>query len=189
MNQQSGFTLLELMVVLVIMGLAASLSVAWLAGSGPQRASTALQQLESDWRLAADMAMGEQRIIGWQVSAQGYRFVAWSVDPKQPGQGQWQPITSRQLPQRQWSQPVELQRTPAMALAAESWDTPRSPRRKNAMTANSASSGSMPWLIWWPNGEVLSATLTLQIPVAGAAPWVRQWRIDGLGIHRQDHST
>ncbi|ODC04889.1 type II secretion system protein GspH [Terasakiispira papahanaumokuakeensis] len=166
---QRGFTLLELMVVLVIMGLAASFSVAWLAGSESQQAQTQLKQLESDWRLAADMAMGEQQIIGWQVSAQGYRFVVWAVDPAQPGQGQWQPLQGRQLPARQWSQPVLLTRTPAMPLAP-----------------SQDSANSTPWLIWWPNGEVLSATVTLKIPARDTASLRQQWRIDGLGIHLQN---
>lgn len=174
MTAQRGFTLLELMVVLVIMGLAASFSVAWLAGSGPQQAQEQLQQLESDWRLAADMAMGEQQIIGWQVTAQGYRFVTWSVIPDQPGQGHWIPLETRHLPQRHWHQPVDLKRTPAMSTTQGTFE-----RQNNGLSM-------APWLIWWPNGEVLSATLRLRIQPIDTAPWVRQWRIDGLGVHRQD---
>ncbi|KAA0019908.1 type II secretion system protein GspH [Salinicola corii] len=134
-SRQAGVTLLELLVVIVIIALAATLSVAWLGGGEPARLRSSVEQLQSDMRLAGDIAFGQQRIIGWRPGIQGYRFVTWRA---QSNGGEWVPLNDDgELPDRSWSQPVTATRVPP------------------------AADDAAPWLIWWPNGEVTGGELTL----------------------------
>ena len=133
--KQHGMTLLELLVVIVIIGLAASLSVAWLGGGEPARLKSSVEQLRSDMRLASDIAFGRQRIIGWRPGIRGYRFVTWKA---QSNGGEWVPLDDEELPDRSWSQSV------------------------TATLATLATDDAAPRLIWWPNGEVTGGELTLR---------------------------
>jgi len=134
-------TLLELLVVIVIIALAASLSVAWLGGGEPARLKSSVEQLRSDMRLAGDIAFGRQRIIGWQPDTWGYRFVTWQAQPNGGGAngGEWVALNDdEELPDRSWPQPA------------------------TATLAPPATDDATPWLIWWPNGEVTGGELTLR---------------------------
>ncbi|WIX31971.1 GspH/FimT family pseudopilin [Salinicola sp. JS01] len=128
-----GFSLIELLVVIVIIALGASLAVAWLAGTRPgERLEREARDLAGTFRLAADVARARQRVIGWQPQGDGYRFVSW-----QPGHG-WQAFGER------------------LGLAAQRWDPPLQPSRKPP-----AADTTTPWLVWLPDGEVVGAHIQL----------------------------
>ena len=83
---QSGFSLLELLVVLVIAGLLTSLSVAWL-DSGQNAAQQALQRLAQASRAQAGLALHAGQIHGLRWNGQRPEFV------RQVGEGaalRWQ---------------------------------------------------------------------------------------------------
>ncbi|MBS9403129.1 type II secretion system protein [Halomonas sp. TRM85114] len=129
-----GFSLLELMVVLAVMGVVASLSVALLDRAQRQPLETAREQLRRDLAEAGDQAVQRQRLIGWQPREAGYRFLSWH-----PGEGgHWQPLASRWLPERAWPDGLTVT------------------RRESA-----PASSDTPWVVWWPDGENIGATLVL----------------------------
>lgn len=136
-GRHGGMTLIELLVVVVIVALGASLSVAWLGGGERGRLTTQIDRLDRDWQLAASVALGQQRVIGWRPLAEGYEFVAWQ--PAANG-GRWVALDedAALLPARQWADPVELSMSPPPNGEAD-----------------------QPWTVWWPQGEVLGGTLTL----------------------------
>jgi len=86
MQRSRGFSLLELLVVLVIVGLLTSLSVAWLA-PGPQPATQALQRLAQASRQQAAVARHEGRVVGLRWNGQTLEWLA--LDPA-PGAVHWQ---------------------------------------------------------------------------------------------------
>ncbi|MFC0268765.1 GspH/FimT family pseudopilin [Kushneria aurantia] len=131
---QGGFSLLELLVVIVIIALGSALSVAWLAGADDSdRLRTAARQLVGEFRLAGEVARVRQRVIGWQPVDGGYRFVSWQEESG------WQPWReTRELTPTQWPLPVTAVRQPPPGA-----DT------------------ALPWLIWLPDGEVMGARLLL----------------------------
>lgn len=154
-----GFTLLELLVVVVIVSLTTLLSVAWLGGDGQQRLDKAADRLRSDLSLAHGIAASQQAIIGWQPTAQGYRFVTWRF-VQNDGGWQWVPLASERLAPQTW--PAALTLTTDLSRDAPPAD-----------------GESMPQLIWWPNGEVLGGRLTLQYGTAR-----RTLEVDALGVYR-----
>ncbi|GAB2780446.1 hypothetical protein GCM10027040_03120 [Halomonas shantousis] len=158
-----GFTLLELLVVVVIVSLATTLSVAWLGGDDHRRLDAATERLRSDLGLARDVAFLDQRIIGWQADDQGYRFVTWRYEPD-AGVWRWVPLESRRLSPQAW--PMSLS---VMSFSEES------------VSAGAASpdAADMPRLVWWPNGEVIGGRL-----VIGHDGAQRALEVDALGVYR-----
>lgn len=152
-----GFTLLELLVVMTIVSLGTLLSVAWLGGDGQQRLDAAAERLYSDLTLARDLAVGQQAVIGWQLTDQGYRFVTWRFD-QETHTWQWTLLASEQLTPQTWPAALTLDTLPMHEAYADA---------------------DMPRLIWWPNGEVLGGRLTLHH--AGAR---RAIEVDALGVYR-----
>jgi general secretion pathway protein H len=129
-----GFSLLELMVVLVVMGVVASLSVAMLDRAQRQPLETARELLQRDLAEAADQAVQRQRLVGWQPGENGYRFLVWHPDEG----GHWQPLASRTLSARDWPDGLTVTRSESARASSDA-----------------------PWVVWWPDGESIGATLLL----------------------------
>ncbi|MCO8171654.1 prepilin-type N-terminal cleavage/methylation domain-containing protein [Pseudomonas sp. 21LCFQ02] len=93
MTRSHGFSLLELMVVLLIVGLFSGLSVAWLNG-GPGAALQALDQLAAQAQQQAAVARHSGQLSGLRWNGHQPEFVRWQ-------QGQWrvEPWRSSAWPQ------------------------------------------------------------------------------------------
>ncbi|MHB0776776.1 GspH/FimT family pseudopilin [Halomonas sp. WWR20] len=153
-----GFTLLELLVVVVIVSLATTLSVAWLGGDDHRRLDAATERLRSDLTLARDVAFLDQRIIGWQADARGYQFVTWRYVPD-TGEWRWVPLESQRLSPQTWPTSLSIDSVSAGAPSTADADMPR--------------------LVWWPNGEVIGGRL-----IIGHDGTQRALEVDALGIYR-----
>ncbi|HUU71149.1 MAG TPA: type II secretion system minor pseudopilin GspH [Burkholderiales bacterium] len=70
-----GFTLLELLVVIVILGIVAGMVSLSIAPSENRRLTEELDRLAALFRLAHDEARVAGQVITWQADATGYRFV------------------------------------------------------------------------------------------------------------------
>ena len=102
--RQDGFTLLELMVVLLIVGLLTAVGVARLGGGSPA-GQWRLESLASDFQLARDTARRSGRILGWQADAAGFRYLQLVGDARGP---RWQPLASADLPDGHWPAGLHL---------------------------------------------------------------------------------
>lgn len=97
-RHQAGFTLVELMVVLAVMGLLAGVAVwRWPAGDGQVRADAVA--LSSRIAAARDQAILSGRPLALELDSAGYRFVARGAEG-------WQPVAEPALRERRWSNGV-----------------------------------------------------------------------------------
>lgn len=134
---QRGFTLLEVLVVLFIIGLTTALAVVSMTRDDQSQVDQQARQLLEDFTFARDLALNRHRLVGWQVNRQGYQFAL------RDSHGLWQAHVSRGLPQREWATGLQLQ---GMEVSTEVLD-------KNLAPA----------LVFFPAGEVTPLTLTLKI--------------------------
>lgn len=92
-RQQRGFTLLELMVVLVIIGLSVSLAALNVPGAASSQARQLGQKLTLATRLAQSQALAGGHIVALELQRRGYRFLRY-----QPGdQSSWLPFDEPEL--------------------------------------------------------------------------------------------
>lgn len=136
-QSQRGFTLLEVLVVLFIIGLTTSLAVISMTRDDQSQVDQQARQLLEDFTFARDLALNRHRLVGWQVNQQGYQFAL------RDSLGLWQIHVSRGLPQREWASGLQLQ----------GMDVTTEPRDKNLAPA----------VVFFPAGEVTPLTLTLKV--------------------------
>lgn len=138
-KSQRGFTLLEVLVVIFIIALTTSLAVVTLGRDDQTQVDQHARQLLADFSFARDLALNQHRLVGWHPTQQGYRFSlrdSW---------GQWQPYTSRGLPERSWEAGVQLKESPQKLLNTNDEEL------------------NQPSLVFFSSGEVTPALLTLQL--------------------------
>ena len=95
-----GFTLLEVMMVVLIIGIITSLAVYSLAKVGPSRhAKSEAQALMAALDYAQQQAILMHQPYGLVLKSQGYQFFKYSSSSQNAGQnqGQWQPIDTKSL--------------------------------------------------------------------------------------------
>lgn len=84
----SGFTLIEVMVVIVIIGVMASMIVVSVTLGDPQRElRTEADRLRTVLALAAEEAVIQQVELGAEFTESGYRFLKWEAAPAGAGTG------------------------------------------------------------------------------------------------------
>jgi general secretion pathway protein H len=105
-----GFTLLELLVVLVILGVAAGVVSLSVAPSEERLVEREAQRLATLFRLAQDEARVRGRPVSWEADAQGYRFLMG---------GQKLQAADDPLRPRAWPFPVQHVVAPPLAFGPE----------------------------------------------------------------------
>ena len=95
-------------------------------------------QLAEDFNFARNLATSKHRLVGWQVTSQGYRFV------QRDALGRWQPVDSRALQPKTWPDDLQL-----LGLQEE--------------LPNSYQHQQTPLVVFFPAGEVTSLKFSLQL--------------------------
>lgn len=83
-RRQHGFTMIEIMVVIVVLGLLASLAIVNLGGGGQQREMTnKIRELYVLMQTASEQAILNNEELGLVIDEQGYRFVVFDEQEEQ----------------------------------------------------------------------------------------------------------
>lgn len=159
-GRQRGFTLLEMLVVVALLGIATSIVLATLPGNRNESAARQSELLIEAIQLAADKAVAEGRVLGVQVSTDRWQVVELqAVDNTRQPMGklldeyyaqyalQWKPWQYRTLVLGQ-SLPEHLSLTLSMQGIA-----PEMPNK------NDVNAAPQIWLL--PGGEVTAFELTM----------------------------
>jgi general secretion pathway protein H len=96
---QAGFTLLELMVVLLVIGLMTGIGIALLGDSAGQRQRATLDRLASEFRLAGETALRTGQVIGWYSTDGRYRYLRLRATPQGP---RWSDLNDEELRAGEW---------------------------------------------------------------------------------------
>jgi general secretion pathway protein H len=105
-----GFTLLELLVVLVILGVAAGVVSLSVAPGEERLVEREAQRLAMLFRLAQDEARVGGRPVSWEADVRGYRFLIAGREPQ---------ASNDPLRPRAWPFPVQQVVAPLLAFGAE----------------------------------------------------------------------
>lgn len=139
-----GFTLIELMLVILIVGIVLSLAVVSLPSSNPEhRLQEQAERLHSLVRLALDEAILSGRPIGLQAETHGYGFLTFT-------DGAWKPVLEGPLRFRDLDADISLHLRTDGAARAPTTERETEDRRKP------------PAVVLWPSGEHTPFRLTLE---------------------------
>ena len=155
LKSEQGFTLLEVLLVLVLMGLAASVVVPTVgAGNSSQQLEKQARQFALQTEMVIRQAMMNGRHYGFRETEEGYRFVSWQSDQWLPVENDrfMQPVTldeSMQLEVRHGSSHWQA------ALEHESRDRPTLLEKDFAVIDKQER--YEPELFFWSSGEISPA--------------------------------
>jgi general secretion pathway protein H len=141
-QRQRGFTLLELLVVLIIIGIVVSMATLSVGGNEARTLRDEAQRLSALIDLAIQESVLNGREMALELDEEGYRFLAYDLENEK-----WQPIEESTFRPRELPQGIELQAEVEGQEAAEN--------RLGETEANQV------WIM--SSGEVSPFTITLQL--------------------------
>lgn len=101
-----GFTLLEVMVTLVLIGIIVTFAGLSIGGDPRDRAQREARRLQALLQLALEEAQVHRVLMGWEETERGYRFLLWN-------EGTWEPYDPPS-PFRERILPAPLRLSPAV---------------------------------------------------------------------------
>ena len=150
-RQQQGFTLLEVLLVLILMGLAVSIVLPNLKSSDSDSAiKTEAKRFAALTQIAHETALITGKDLGIKVNDQSYEFMVWQ-------QGRWEKLTNDRL-----LTPVTLDKTlglsvrPGESVWKEALEL-ESQNSRGLFTEKSDSQKKEPNLFIWSSGELSPA--------------------------------
>ena len=159
--RHSGFTLIEVMLVVVIIGIMAGLASLAIGGSEHRRFDQDVKRLQQLLSMLQDEAAFQQQSFGVQLSPDGYRFLEYDERLQH-----WREQTEKPFAPREFTLPTQLElQLNGVELVLEQEDTEDKnasvflPKGSNATDQDSEI--LTPDLVFLPDGEISAFELSL----------------------------
>ena len=159
LNRSRGFTLLEMLVVLVVVGVMVALLVIGFKDSPQQRVRREANDLAALINAASDEAVMRGIELGLVIDGSGYQFVYFD-----PEKEQWQPAPERGLARHDFAEPYTVDFTIDGSAVDDN-----TRRRIQAFAQRSGDAALRPLLLILSSGEVTPFRLVLSIDKAQPA--------------------
>ena len=177
--QQSGFTLIEIMLVVVIIGIMAGLASLTVGGNQNRRFDQDVQRLQQLLSMLQDEAAFRQQAFGVRLSASNYAFVRFHESDQR-----WHPHLEKPFSRYDFILPTQLE----LQLNGATLDLYRAaqnnaPATTNAKTDDDKSEMLLPDIVFLPDGEHSAFTLSLWLDENPQ----RIHRLDSDGFSRVSH--
>jgi general secretion pathway protein H len=153
LNSSRGFTLLEILVVLVIVAVMAGLLVVGFKDSPQQRVRREAQSLAALLNAVSDEAVMRGVELGLVIDDSGYQFVYFDPEKKQ-----WQPARERALARHQFTEPYAIEFSIDGAAVDDN-----TRQRMQAFVQLSEDVALRPALLILSSGELTPFRLTLSV--------------------------
>lgn len=157
----AAFTLIELMVVLVIVGIVLSIAALYLGGFGlAQRVKSTADQLQQVMTVAGQQAVLQPATIGMKINAHGYRFYR-SVAADEFGQSKWVPLRNDRI------------------SISHAFDDRIQVHVKTKTFDADVDDAKLPEIVFFPSGLATPAIVTISAKGKGLTPY--RVRLQGSG--------
>lgn len=137
LSRQHGFTLLEIMVTILIIGIVTGMATAFLRFSPQQQLSRETEKLWQLFNLAHDESSIRGHVYGWKWSDGKYQFMKFN-----PAEKQWFPITESPLQPRVLDDDLDIQ---------IDFSLDNKPKKPSDRSLNESS--DIPQIMFFSNGE------------------------------------
>jgi type II secretion system protein H len=161
-DKQRGFTLVEIMVTVLIIGIAVGLATAVLRFSPQQELNRETERLWQLFNLAQDEARSRGHIYGWLSKDNAYQFMVFNAIDQR-----WISVTDSPFQPRNINELMVIDLKLSMVndsiKPTNAADMPSKKLLTDSSSEKSAESEQPPQLLFYPNGESTPFTLTINM--------------------------
>jgi type II secretion system protein H len=161
-GKQRGFTLLEMMVTVLIIGIAVGVATAVLRFSPQQELNRETERLWQLFNLAQDEARSRGHIYGWQSTDNAYQFMIFNAADQR-----WISVTDSPLQSRTINELMVIDlKLPMVENSIKPINSADKKSQKSLTRSepeNSSQAEQPPQLLFYPNGESTPFTLTINL--------------------------
>lgn len=149
---QTGFTLIEVMLVVVIIGFMAAMATLAIGGNQHRSFQNDVQRLQQLLKLAQDQARFEQRNLGFRLTDEGYEFMKYTLATRE-----WNTIENKQLRPRKFELVTQSElKINGVALSLDA-------QKETSRSETGITKKELPSLLILADGEMSAFELRLQL--------------------------
>lgn len=183
-RRSGGFTLIEVMVVMAIIGLFAMMVVMTVPTGGGNSSEQAAQTLHNRLQYAREFAMVRQATLGLRVDQDRYQFVSWQSDIGE--NGRWQLISHRGLNEQRLDWPLAIRLENAELELLQQEEQLSGDLLAPADDRDEDGNEPVPQLIIFPSGEFPQFSIQIEDTDDINTRWVIQ-STDGSHLQVKPH--